>query len=159
MEQMAQAFGGLIKGRYPNIAIRHVQPVATRACFNTRILDKTLNEAQRYPARKQLSVLALQKTIGPERWARGKTTFGDKLDDAAEAGLLALYTYHVPVAKRRLKATPTTENKKLSLTVPLSGNLVKLTDAEREPVLKRARETVAKKKKRVEKKRLKISKA
>jgi len=166
MEQMAQAFGGLIKGRYPHVTIRHTQPIATRACFNTRVLDKTLTEPQRYAARKQLSVLALQKMLGAESWAKFKTTFGDKLDDAAEAGLLAIYAHNVPVARRRVSArTATTEVKKQTLTVPFGGEIVKLTEAEREPILERARSmAVTKKRKRaaspkVDKKKPKASKA
>lgn len=155
MAQLAQALAGVIKGRHPEILVRHVSPVATRAFYNTSVRDPKIPKEDRYPLRKALSVQLRHKLLAREAVLELERAFGAKMDDAVEAGLLAVYADAVPEPVRRVGAKDTKAEawRFVRSVVPwASAADIVMTEPERESVLRnpppRVRKERASKKKR-----------
>jgi len=151
MKELSQCIAGFIQGRYPHTYVYFVSPVRTRAEMNTRVLDEPGGSRKKYALRKKLSVAALPKLFGAEGARKVRAKFGAKLDDAAEAAILAAYAHHTPVPDVELSGKPTTDPVMVSLRLPVAFSRLEdleLTVAEREAVLRPARKGLPKPRKR-----------
>jgi len=135
MLQLSQVLAGFLRGRYPALLVSFTSPAATRKTFNTRVLKKGTREAK-YRLRKRLSVLAFDKALAAADRRRVRAAF-DKVDDPAEAALLAMHAFFKPARRPRASASraeaDATRTRVLSCDVCVAGlKELALTAAERE---------------------------
>lgn len=101
MITLSLTLAAYFKGRWPELLVMIVDPVTTRTFFNTRVLHNEISDELAYLCRKQLSMQVLNNVFTPGVVQELRTHFGEKLDDAAEACLLALYGYHAEAPAER----------------------------------------------------------
>ena len=128
-----------LKMRFPGMDVFFVSPIDMRTFFNTRVLDDNIHEDLAYPCRKLLSIEVLNNIFPPDVVAAVTEAFADKLDDAAEALLMAIYVYYMDRQARPIPWIHTFgpryvhHRAVVSFTNP--GQL-RLTAGQREPIIR-----------------------
>lgn len=95
-----------LKATFPHADVVRVSPITTRAFFNTSLSNETvlalkLSPDEAYALRKRLSIEVLQNIFGIEANDEIAVKFKTKIDDAAEAALLAVFLFYMTIRKHR----------------------------------------------------------
>lgn len=104
-KNIQEAFLVTLAKLYPTLPVYVVSPRTTRAYFNISVAKAPGKGS--YIKRKQLSIKKLTEIMPPERLRAAQRIF-PKLDDIADAALLAIYVHKNGIKKRRasLKKVP-----------------------------------------------------
>ena len=120
IKRLEKCFVTVFTETFPEIPLRRVSALTTRAFFGTSVsMSEGLTKEEAYLKRKALSVLKFKELVSPEDFAMAQYIFG-KLDDVAEAALLAIYSHTVPEPKKRKRPSVVPTNistKRLRLTI------------------------------------------
>lgn len=106
-KNIQEAFVVTLAKKFPQLLVRVISPKTTRAYWGTSVKKtpgKGTKNKKDYAKRKSKSVALLPSLMTPERLALAKSIF-PKLDDIAEASLLAIYAHKVPHLQRKRPAT------------------------------------------------------
>jgi hypothetical protein len=124
-----------LKATFPHTDVLRVSPVTTREFFNTRVLDPRLSADEAYALRKRLSVEVLQNFFGPEAICAITHKFAGKIDDAAEAAILAVFLFFMTVNKPRSNSIGHRVVKHIASVKFIEASEVPLTPEQRRPIV------------------------
>jgi hypothetical protein len=124
-----------LKGTFPHADVLRVCSKQTREFFNTSVKNDALSEDHAYQCRKRLSVEVLYNIFNSGTITLIQAKMGDKLDDAAESCLLAIYVWYMTIRQRPVLATGHLM-RRITATVKFeSRNDLPLTPEQRRPIV------------------------
>jgi hypothetical protein len=124
-----------LKATFPHADCLRVSPITTREFFNTRVLDMSLSVDAAYALRKRLSIEVLQNIFGADVNDAITQKFKDKIDDAAEAALLAVFLFYMTVQKHRTNSIGHPVIKLVAPVKFIEPSEVPLTPEQRRPLV------------------------